>query len=138
MQWNEMFAEAGRNTVDVCGLKPQIGDLVQTIPVPDSQFVIRDCCLDFINSLTSKATNSPEAWQLTSCKQARRHSFPNNFARGGCRLHKGKHPVRRGKVRHQASFLLRDKASNQPDFFFDTPAKLTVGAAQATTSRAVA
>ncbi|KAE9388720.1 hypothetical protein BT96DRAFT_926913 [Gymnopus androsaceus JB14] len=148
MSWNELFAEAGRNTVDVCGLKPQSGDLVQTIPVPDSEFAIRlfdngldapgDCCLDFIDSLTSKARNSPEAWQLLPANKLGVIPFPILSREEVAGYTKANIPSGEERFDMKRASCYAIRRPNQPDFFFDIPAKLTVGAAQATESRAAA
>ncbi|KAE9389379.1 hypothetical protein BT96DRAFT_1003280 [Gymnopus androsaceus JB14] len=123
--------EARRDTMDVWGLKPQKGDRVQIIPIPDSGFTIRvwhsglsdpddqdECCLDFINLLTQRATNAPEGWQLLRANQSGMRSVREE----------------RFDIKRAKSYALR--RPGHPDFFFDIPMKSIHGAAQPRDSRA--
>ena len=128
-------------------LKPQNGDLVQTIPIPNSLFSIRlwdngldipnECCLDFISSSTSKAMNSPESLLLLPANKFGALPFPilsqeeaTGYTKKTISLGEERFDIKRG-----CCYVIRHP--NFPDFFFDAPVMPTPGAAQPRESRAV-
>ncbi|KIK60352.1 hypothetical protein GYMLUDRAFT_73815 [Collybiopsis luxurians FD-317 M1] len=73
-RWDTMFANAGRNTVDMLGFKPQPGEEVQLVAIPGTRYSVRfwdgglynqgQCCLDFFDPTAKQAVNSPRGWKL--------------------------------------------------------------------------
>ncbi|KAE9407260.1 hypothetical protein BT96DRAFT_971462 [Gymnopus androsaceus JB14] len=146
-RWNDLFERAGRETMQVWGvtsplqLKPQNGDRVHTIPIPDSGFAIRfwdngldeqnnKCCLDFISSLTHRAKNSPESWQLLPANKFGALPFNPILSREEVVGYKKKN-IPPGEERFDI------ERPGYPDFVFDVPGS-NCRAAQARESRAAA
>ncbi|KIK57427.1 hypothetical protein GYMLUDRAFT_247064 [Collybiopsis luxurians FD-317 M1] len=73
-RWDKIFNDAGRDTIIALGFKPQKGDPIHVIEIPGSKYSIRlwdggleaqgQYCLDFIDTCTGKAINSPDRWVL--------------------------------------------------------------------------
>ncbi|KIK56747.1 hypothetical protein GYMLUDRAFT_61795 [Collybiopsis luxurians FD-317 M1] len=144
-RWDKLFARAGQDTLEIWGLKPRQGDTIHLIPIPSSNYAIRfwngglehegECCLDFIDRFSNKATNSPERWQLVSASRA-----GAVFQSGGVTLLSREEAAgyqrksippgeERFDVNRASCYILR--CPGHPDFIFDVPSIPTPGAAQA-------
>lgn len=121
-------------------LKPQDGDLVDTIPVPKSMFCIRlfdngldvpcDCCLDLISIKTGRAVNCPEDWQLFPANKYGVIPFPLRSREEVAGYTKNMIPAgeERFDIKRGCCYVVRRRGF--PDFLFDAPMKPTPGAAQ--------
>lgn len=128
-------------------LKPHDGDLVHTVPIPNSSLAVRlwdsglddpsECCLDFIDSSSLRTINSPKDWQLFPVSQLGVAPRPIISREEIAGYEKNAIPLgeERFDVMRACCYVIR--RPNHPDFLFEVPVKSIAGAAQARETRAV-
>lgn len=120
---------------------------MHTVPIPNSGLAVRlwdsgledpnECCLDFVDAVSLKATNSPEDWRLYSANQLgvgkapiRSREEVDGYKKSAIPLGEERFDILRARC-----YAIR--RPNYPDFFFEVPMQSIVGVAQVRESRAV-
>ncbi|KAE9387005.1 hypothetical protein BT96DRAFT_838291, partial [Gymnopus androsaceus JB14] len=121
-------------------------DRVQIVSVPGSGLSVRlwdsglrtpnECCLDFIDSETGKATNSLEDWMLLPANQTGVFDFVISSREEMFGYQKKDIPAGEERFDIQRGVSYAVRRPNHEDFLFEVPLNSTPGAAQPRDSRA--